>query len=88
MFIKWIILLRVQFTATRLTAGDAPNTSTAVLIVVIRTWVHTGAIQVQTVRIAATARSRRPIVAAAASIVGRRRIEVAGVEEVVREVSG
>ena len=54
---------------------------TVVLIVVIRTWVHIGAIQVQIVRIVVIVRSRRPIVAVATPIAGRRRIEVAGVEE-------
>ena len=47
-------------------------------------WGHIGAIQVQGVATAAKVRSRRPIEAAQPSIVGRRRIEVAGVEEVVR----
>jgi len=55
---------------------------TVVLIVVIRTWVHIGAIQVQVVRIVVIVRSRRPIVAVAAPIVRRRRIEVAGVNEI------
>jgi len=40
--------------------------------------------QVQVVAIAVIARSRRPIVAVRPSIVRRRGIEVAGVEEVVR----
>lgn len=52
-----------------------------VLIVVIRTRVDIGAIQVQVVRIVAIVRSRRPIVPVATSIVRRRAIEVAGVEE-------
>ena len=52
-----------------------------VLIVVIGTWVHIGAIQVQVVAIVVIVRSRRPIVAVRPSIVGRRCIEVAGVEE-------
>ncbi len=71
-----------------LATGDAPNTLTVVLIVVTRTWVHTGAIQVQIVRIDVIVRSRRPIVAVATPTAGRRHTEVAGVEEVIREVSG
>ena len=56
-----------------------------VLIVVTDTRGHVvGTIQGQAVRIAAIDRSRRPIVAALTSIVGGRRIEVAGVEEVIR----
>ena len=58
-----------------------PNTVAVVLIVVIGTWVHVGTIQVQVVRIVVIVRSRRPIVAVTTSIVRRRRIEVAGVEE-------
>ena len=61
--------------------GCTPNTVAVVLIVVIGTWVHVGTIQVQVVAIVVTVRSRRPIVAVATSIVRRRRIEVAGVEE-------
>ena len=71
--------------AQALRTADAPNTEAVVLIVVIRTWVDIRAIQVQAVRIAANARSRRPIVAAAAPTASRRRIEIARVEEVVRE---
>ena len=52
-----------------------------------RTWVDTRAMQVQAVRIAATDRSRRPIVPEAAPTESGRRIEVAGIEEVVREAS-
>ena len=69
---------------TRLGAGDAPNTSAAVLIAVSRTWVHAGTIQGQVVAIVEIVRSRRPIEAVATPIVRGRRSEVAGVEEVIR----
>ena len=65
-------------------ATDAPNTKAVELIVVNRTWVDVGATQVQVVRIVVIVRSRRPIDPVATSIVRRRTIEVAGVEEVVR----
>ena len=68
----------------RLGAGDTPNTVAVVLIIATRTWVDSRAIQVQGVAIVVNVRSRRPIVAAATSIVGGRSIEDAGVEEVVR----
>ena len=62
-----------------------PNTPPVVLIAVIVTWVHIGTIQVQVVATEAIVRSRRPIAAVGASIAGRRRIEAAGVEEVIRK---
>ena len=65
----------------------APNAEAEVLIVVIGTWAHIRAVQVQSVRLAVIARSRRPIVAATPPIAGGRRTEVAGVEEVIREGS-
>ena len=49
----------------------------------IGTWVHVGTIQEQAVRTVAIVRSRRPIEAATTSIVGGRRLEEAGVEEVI-----
>ena len=64
-----------------------PNTVAVVLTVVIGTWVHAQTIQVQVVAIVVIARSRRPIVAVATSIAGGRRIEVAGLEEVIWESS-
>ena len=60
-----------------------PNTSPEVLTVVIGTWAHICAIQVQVVRTVVTVRSRRPIVAVTPPITSRRRIEAAGVEEVI-----
>ena len=78
---KKCLLLRVQF---RLGAYRAPNTQPVALKGDICTWVYAGAIQVQIVAIADIDRSRRPIVAGRPSIVGRRRSEAAGVEEVVR----
>ena len=64
-----------------------PNTDATVLIEVIVTWAHEGTIQVQAVAIGEIVRSRRPIVAVTTSTVGGRRIEAAGVEEVIRETS-
>ena len=60
-----------------------PNTPPVVLIVVSGTWVHTCAIQAQVVRTVVIVRSRRPIEAVTPPISSRRRIEVAGVEEVI-----
>ena len=77
------LLLRVQFIQFRLGTGRTPNTSPVVLNDEIGTWVHIGAIQVQGVAIVVIVRSRRPIVAAGPSTAGRRRNEVAGVEEVI-----
>ncbi|MBR3256394.1 hypothetical protein IKG10_01855 [Candidatus Saccharibacteria bacterium] len=54
---------------------------------VIGTWVHVGTNQIQVVATVTTDRSRRPIVAVATSIVGGRRIEAAGIEEIIRESS-
>ena len=71
--------------SSMLGATDAPNTAAAALIAVIGTWVDAGTTQAQEVATAASARSRRPIVAVATSTARRRGIEVAGVEEVVRE---
>ena len=68
-------------------AYRTPNTLPVVLIVVIGTWVYAGTIQDQVVATVVTVRSRRPIAAARASIVGRRRTEVAGVEEVIWKAS-
>ena len=73
--------LKVQF---RLGTYRTPNTSSVALIVATGTWVYVGTKQAQVVAIVVTVRSRRPIVAVGASIEGRRRIEEAGVEEVVR----
>ena len=67
--------------------GRTPNTVASVLIVVIGTWAHVGTNQVQVVANVVIARSRRPIEAATTSIAGRRRIEVAGVEEVNWELT-
>ena len=49
---------------------------------------HERTIQVQEVRIVDTERSRRPIEAAVTPIDDRRHIDAAGIEEVIREVSG
>ena len=54
---------------------------TVVLIAVIGTWVDVRTIQVQVVRIVVIVHSRGPIVAVATPIVGRRAIEVPGIEE-------
>ena len=67
--------------------GRTPNTVAIVLIAVIGTWVHDGTIQEQVVAIVEIVRRRRPIAAVNTSIVGRRRIEVAGVEEVNWELT-
>ena len=71
----------------QLTAGDTPNTEAVELIVATRTWVDARTTQVQEVRIAVIARSRRQIAPEATSIVRRRGIEEAGVEEVIRIAS-
>ena len=63
---------------------STPNTVSGVLTEDTGTWAHEGAIQAQAVRTDVILRSRRPIVAVVTSIVCRRAIEEAGVEEVVR----
>ena len=65
----------------------APNAAAETHIVATISWVDTRASQLQSVRIAATACGRRPIVAVAAPITRRRPNEVAGVEEIVRVTS-
>ena len=60
-----------------------PNTDAVALSAAIGTWVHVGTKQVQAVRSVVIVRSRRPIVAVTTSTARRRRIEVAGVEEVI-----
>ena len=64
---------------------DTPNTGAVVLTVVIGAWADERAEQVQSIRFVVTVRSRRPITAAATPIIRRRRIEAAGVEEVIRK---
>ena len=82
-YTPWV---RVHFTGSNsLGTADAPNRVAVVLIVAIRTWVDIQATQGQEVRIAVTVRSRRPIAAVAAPKVGRRRMEVARVKEVIWE---
>ena len=67
--------------------GQTPNAVAVVLIVVTGTRVHVRTIQVQVVRIEVIERRRRPIVPVSTSIVGGRRIEVAGIEEVNWELT-
>ena len=55
---------------------------TVVLIVVIGTGVHVGAIEIQIVGIVVAVGRRGPIVAVAAPIVSRGTIEVPGVDEI------
>ena len=52
-------------------AYRTPNTEAVALIEVIGTWVYIGTMQVQAVASEVIVRSRRPIVAVGASIVGR-----------------
>ena len=78
------LLLRVQFSTGRY---HTPNTVAVGLIVAIGTWIHAGTIQAQKVASAVIVRSRRPIAAARATIAHRTTVDVAGIEEVIRELS-
>ena len=57
------------------------NRVPVVLIVVIRTRIHVATVEVQVVRVVGIVRSRRPIVAVVATIVRRRTVPVAGIDE-------
>ena len=64
------------------------NRVPVVLIVVTRTRIHVATVEAQVVRVRAvgiTVRSRRPIVAVAATIARRRIVPVAGIDEVIWE---
>ena len=61
---------------------------TVVLIVVIRTWIHVVTVEVQVVGVVSIARGRRPIVAVVATIVRRRIVPVAGIDEYTTQAGG
>ena len=76
----------VLFVVVRLGPYQATDTKSAVLIEVVGL-VQVRRVQAQVVRVAETARRPTPIAAARATIVRRRTVESAGVEEIVREAS-
>ena len=63
-----------------LKSRDATHHPTVVLDAV-RAWVDAAAVEVQAVRVAATVRRGRPIVSVRTTIVHRRTIHVAGINE-------
>ena len=67
--------------------SHAPHRVTVVLIVVIRR-VHVVTVEVQIVGVVAIVGSRRPIVAVVATIVRRRTVPVAGVDEYTTRAAG
>ena len=73
--------------AKRLGTYRTPNTVAGFLRAAIGNWAHVGTIQVHVVATDVIARSRRPKAAVATSESRLRGIEVAGVEEVIREGS-
>ncbi len=61
--------------------GDAAHGLSVVLIVVVRPGVDVRTIEVQIVRVVVTVRGRGPIVPVRATIVGRARVPVPGIDE-------
>lgn len=61
--------------------GDTPHCATVAAVVVVSTWVHVAAIDVQVVRLGAIVRRTRPPVAVARSIVEGPIVHVPGISE-------
>ena len=60
---------------------QAPNCPPVVLVAEVRAWVDVATVEVQVVRVVAIVRRGRPIVSVRTTIVHRRTIHVAGINE-------